>query len=432
MSQMTLCLIICLITVISFLWGKLTLATTAMCALMVFFLTGILDAQSVLSCFSNATGIMMVSMFIVAAGFNKTQFVKNVANMVGRAAKGSLTKVLIGYLGIAALLCQFIGSNLIPFCIVAPLLIATVESIGYKPSKVSYSLGIVCIITAITFPLGYGATVYAELNGYLEANGAVEQMSIWAPMISRLPLFVIIMIYAIFIAPRLAPDEPVVSTKAMNIDEVAGRQLNQKALPPFQEKCGYIIFFLVTLALLFSEQLGQPAWAICTMGALAMVITGVLSPKEAVDAMPMWVYLLFVGSIGMANALSVTGAGTAIGELLAGLAGGTRSSLLLYALFFLIPYIATQVMFNRTTMMILTPIVIQVCLALDANPIGPVIVVESASLAAFLSPMATGTVPYYMGLGGYDQKSILKMGAVPTLLCFVVTVVWNSIMFPLF
>ena len=138
------------------------------------------------------------------------------------------------------------------------------------------------------------------------------------------------------------------------------------------------------------------------------------------------------GSIGMANALSVTGAGTAIGELLAGLAGGTRSSLLLYALFFLIPYIATQVMFNRTTMMILTPIVIQVCLALDANPIGPVIVVESASLAAFLSPMATGTVPYYMGLGGYDQKSILKMGAVPTLLCFVVTVVWNSIMFPLF
>lgn len=37
--------------------------------------------------------------------------------------------------------------------------------------------------------------------------------------------------------------------------------------------------------------------------------------------------------------------------------------------------------------------------------------------------MATGTVPYYMGLGGYDQKTILKMDTIPPILCFVVTVV---------
>ena len=163
-----------------------------------------------------------------------------------------------------------------------------------------------------------------------------------------------------------------------------------------------------------------------------MVVTGVLKPKEAVAAMPMWVYLLFVGSIGMANALNITGAGAAIGNLLASWAGGTRSSLLLYSLFFLVPYIATQFMFNRTTMMILYPIVIQVCLSLGANPIGPVNVVQAAAFSAFLTPMATGTVPYYMGLGGYDQKTILKMGIIPTILCFVVTVVWNSIVFPLF
>jgi len=83
-------------------------------------------------------------------------------------------------------------------------------------------------------------------------------------------------------------------------------------------------------------------------------------------------------------------------------------------------------------MMILYPIVIQVCLALGANPIGPVIVIQAASFAAFLTPMATGTVPYYMGLGGYDQKTILKMGVIPSALCFVVTIVWNTIVFPLF
>ena len=432
MSQMTLCLMISLLTVVSFLWGKLTLGTTAMISLMAFFFTGILDAKAVLACFSNSTGIMIVAMFVVAAGFNKTQFVKNVANWVCKVAKGSLTKVMIGYTLIAALLCQFIFSNLIPFCIVAPLMIATVESMGYKSSKVIYSLGLVCIVCCGCLPIGGGATVAAELNGYLEANGATQQMSIWAPMISRIALFVVMLLYAIFVAPKLAPDAPVVAVREMNVDEVAGKQLNQAALTPFQERCGYIIFFLVTIGLLFSSQLKQPAWAICTVGALAMVVTGVLKPKEAVQAMPIWVYLLFVGSIGMANALSVTGAGAEIGNLMARWAGNTRSSLLLYSLFFLVPYIATQFMFNRTTMMILYPIVIQVCLALGANPIGPSIVVQAASLSAFLTPMATGTVPYYMGLGGYDQKTVLKMGIIPTLLCFVVTVVWNTIMFPLF
>lgn len=58
MTQMTLCLIICLLAVISFVWGTLTLGTTAMISLMLFFFTGILDANAVLSCFSNATGMM--------------------------------------------------------------------------------------------------------------------------------------------------------------------------------------------------------------------------------------------------------------------------------------------------------------------------------------------------------------------------------------
>ena len=432
MSQMTICLIICVLAIASFLWGKFSLGTTAITAMIAFLLTGVLDAEKVLACFSNSTGIMMVSMFVVAAGFNKTQLVKNVATFIGKAAKGSFTKVMFGYIVVAVLLCQFISSNLIPFCIVAPLMTKTFEEMGYSPSKVIYPLGIVCIITCMTLPLGGGATAAAELNGYLSANGAAEQMSIFAPMISRLPLLLCMTVYCIFFAPKMCPDKPVVAIEEMNLDKVAGKQLNQRAMPKFQETCGYLIFFAVTIALFLGKKVPYPTWVICTVGALAMVLTGVLSAKEAVNAMPWGVYFLFVGSIAMATALSETGAGAVIGNMVANLAGNTHSSLLLYTIFFLVPYIATQFMFNRTTMMILYPIVIQVCLALGANPIGPAIVIQAAAFSAFLTPMATGTVPYFMGLGGYDQKSILKMGIIPTLICFVVTVVWNSIMFPLF
>lgn len=233
---MTLCLIIAALTVASFLWGKFTLGTTAMISMMLFYLTGILDGPTVLACFGNSTAVMLIGMFVVAAGFNKTQFVKNVANWIAKVAKGSLTKVLFGYIVIAILLCQFISSNLIPFCIIAPLMINTVEQMGYKPSKVVYPLGIACVITCQALPLGAGATQYAQLNEYLASNGAVQQMSILDPMISRLPLVIIMAIYCIFIAPKFTPDEPVVSTSDMNVDAIAGKQLDKKAMAPFQEK----------------------------------------------------------------------------------------------------------------------------------------------------------------------------------------------------
>ena len=176
-------------------------------------------------------------------------------------------------------------------------------------------------------------------------------------------------------------------------------------MTPFQETCGYLIFFGVSLALLVSSNFGWPTWAICVIGAIAMVLTGVLKPKEATGAIPMWVYLLFVGSIAMANALSQTGAGELIGDFLASLAAKTgNNSLLIYLIFFLVPYIATQFMFNQTTQLILFPIVIQTCLALGANPIGPVILIQQASFASFMTPMATGTVPYYMGLADMTRR----------------------------
>lgn len=431
MSKLTICLIICALTCFSYLWGKFTLATSAMISMMLFLLTGCVDANAVLSSFGNSTGIMMVAMFVVAAGFSRTQFVKNLAGNISKVSKGNLTKVLIGYMLVAVLLCQFIQSNLIPFCILYPLLMATVEDMGIKSSKVMYSLGLVCIITTGVLPLGGGATVYAEMNGYLEANGANVLMAITDPMKARLPLMVIMTLYAIFLAPKFAPDNPVTDTKSVDLS-AAEKTLNQKPLPPFQENMGYIIFFGVSLALLFSSKIGLPIWEIAIIGAILVVVTGVLSPKEATQAMPIWVYLLYVGSIVMANALSSTGAGEAVGNMLAGFAGRLNSNILIYLMFFIVPFIVTQFIFNRSAMLIFYPIVIQTCLSLGANPIGPVICVQAACLSAFVTPMATGTVSYFMGAGGYDLRSVIKMSLLPILICCTVSVVWSSIAFPLF
>lgn len=96
MSSLTICIIICVLTMISYVVGKLPMGLTAMVSMMAFVLTGCLDPATAATYFGNTNGLMMMAMFVVAAGFNRTQFVRTMAASVNRIAKGSLIRVMFG------------------------------------------------------------------------------------------------------------------------------------------------------------------------------------------------------------------------------------------------------------------------------------------------------------------------------------------------
>ena len=75
------------------------------------------------------------------------------------------------------------------------------------------------------------------------------------------------------------------------------------------------------------------------------------------------------------------------------------------------PFLLTQFMLNRSVSAVFIPICLLTCSALGANPTGLVLLVNAASLTAFLTPMATPAVPMCMADGGYDLKSLFKSGA---------------------
>ena len=430
--QLIICLVISAITVAFYIYGKFPMAVVAMASVAAFLVTGCIDGASVLGYFGNNNGIMIMAMFVVAAGFNKTQFVKKVANGLNAFAKGSLTKIMLGYVLVAILLSQFIQSPVVVFGILAPLLTQTVESIGVKPSKVMFALGVASIPTCSAFPLGSGATVAAELNGYLAANEYTQfVVQLTDPMRARLPLVIVCALYCILLAPRLAPAEPIVAIEAKD-DRRAQAQVNKKQLPMFQEAAAFVIFFGTTVALIFQKAVGLDTWVICLIAGVLMVVTGVLSQDEAVAAMPTWMYLLFVGSLAMGGALTNTGAGQIIGDAVAAAADTMNNPFLIYLMFFLIPFLMTQVMQNRGVMLIFIPIAIQACKSMGANPVGVIICVQAACLTAFMTPMATAAVPYYMAAGGYDLKSVVKQSILPAILFCAVSVVWSAIAFPLY
>ncbi len=428
MSQLAICLIIFVVTIAGYCSGLYSLATISLTSLAALTLTGCLEAKEALGYFSNSNVIMIAGMCVVAAGFNRTQFCTNLADSISKVAKGSMSKMMLGYVLIGVLLSQFIQSPVVVFGIVAPMLIASAESMGISRSKVVFPVGVATICTCCTLPFGAGATIAAELNGYIESYGYTAHMvGFLDPMKARLPMLIIAIVYFAFFATRFSPEvSPVAAVDS-------GKKAKAKEpLKPFAEKAGIIIFFGDALALMFADKLHLATWQVCLIGALLMVLCGVLKPREATASLPMSMLLLIVGALAMAGALSGTGAGDLIGGMIANVVQGLGgNSYLVGIIFFIIPFILTQFMSNRGTMMIFHPIAIATCASIGGNPVGLMILIQAACLSAFMTPMATAAVPYIMEQGGYNQASMVKQGMLFAVIACVVSVGWIMTIFPI-
>ena len=211
-----------------------------------------------------------------------------------------------------------------------------------------------------------------------------------------------------------------------------GSAQTQKQLSPFADKMGIFLFFATVILLIFSAQLKLTTWWVSLMGALLMVLFGVLDSKTALRDIPWDMLMLFVGALALGTALTNTGAGEMIGNALATAVGGTTNSYVLGAVFFIIPFILTQFMLNRAVSAVFVPICLLTAKALDANPIGLVLLVNSASLTAFMTPMATPAVAMCMADGGYDLKSLFKSAWSITLILPIIYIPYTMTIFPCF
>ena len=435
-AQLIICLVIFVLTCAGYISGVWSLATVAMASVAVLSITGCLAVEDALACFSGSTVIMVGAMSVVAAGFSRTRLCAGLAAGISRIAGGSPSRVLLLYCILTMLLSQMVQSPVIVFGIVAPLCMAAAESMGVSGSGVALPLGVVAVSTCSTLPVGAGATQAAELSGYISAyydrlggfTGSVPAMGFFDPMLARLPMLILTVIYCAFIMPRFCPSRPSVSPAAGKTWDSTGKP----PLPLFSEIAGIAVFFATALALMLQARvfIFLTAWQICLIGAVFMVICGVLKPGEACQAVPLSMLLLIVGALAMAGALSGTGAGELIGGAIAGLVTGVRNNYAIGLIFFFFPFLLAQFMSNRGAMLIFFPIAIAAGHEIGGDPRGLLILIEAGALTAFMTPMPTAAVPYMMEYGGYSQKDLFRGGWLYALISCAVSVSWTMTVLP--
>ncbi|MGD8699419.1 MAG: SLC13 family permease [Gemmatimonadales bacterium] len=165
------------------------------------------------------------------------------------------------------------------------------------------------------------------------------------------------------------------------------------------------------------------------LGAVAMFVTGCVTPEEAYKDVD-WMVLVLLGSIiPLGIALQKTGAADLLAQNALALAMplGLHGVL---AAFFLLTSLLTSVLSNNAAAVVLTPVAIATAAGLDVSPLPFVIAVMIAASNSYATPIGYQTNTFIFGPGGYRFSDFLRVGAPLNLLMVAAATLVIPIFFP--
>ncbi len=160
-----------------------------------------------------------------------------------------------------------------------------------------------------------------------------------------------------------------------------------------------------------------PILHLSLLGAIALVVFGVLTPGEARSAVDMDVILVIAAAFGLGAALEVTGLATRFAGVLVGGAErfGTQGVLVGIVL---ATMALKNVISNNATAVLMFPIAIEAARSVGAAPRAFAVAVALAASASFLTPIAYQTNLMVYGPGGYRFSDYARLG-LPLIVLFL-------------
>lgn len=206
--QIIVAVLVTLAVFVGFLrdWGKPEVV--ALGGLVVLILFGMVGSESIGRIFSNPAPLTIGSMFVLSAALERTGVMERLALAFSRAAGRSLPQA-IGVLALIVIPLSAFTNNTPVVVVFLPILIAYSRSSGLPASKLLIPLSFLAILGGTMTLLGTSTNLLA--SGIAVSNG-MEPFGIFEITKLGACFAVIGTVYLLFIAPRLLPDRPTLSS----------------------------------------------------------------------------------------------------------------------------------------------------------------------------------------------------------------------------
>ena len=420
MSQITITLLFLLFAIVMFMWEKIPLGLTSMIVCVGLVVTGVLEWQTAFAGFIDSNVILFVAMFIVGGALFETGMANKIGGIVTHFAKTE-RQLIVAIMVIVGVMSGFL-SNTGTAAILIPVVIGIAVKSGYSRSR-------------LLMPLVFAAAMGGNLTligapGNMIAQSGMEGIGLKFGFFDYakvgVPILIVGIIYFAFIGYKFLPN------KEGSDEGIFDESKDFSHVPKWKQYLSLVILLLTLVGMIFEEQLGIKLCVIGCMGALALMITGVISEKDALASIDLKTIFLFGGTLSLAAALEQTGAGELIAEKVIGMLGDNPSPYVLTFVIFMLCCVMTNFMSNTATTALMVPIGISIAQGMGADPSAVLMACVIGGSCAYATPIGMPANTMVVTAGGYTFKDYAKAGVPMILVATVVSMILLPIFYPFF
>ncbi len=189
---------------------------------------------------------------------------------------------------------------------------------------------------------------------------------------------------------------------------------------PEKGRAALMIFVAtIILAVILPDLTG----AVMLGGALAMVLTRILTTEQAYSAIGWNSVFLVAGMLPMGIALTKTNAAGLMANAVVALLGGYGAPALLAGLF-IVTVLMTQAVNGAVVAAVIAPVAIRVAQQANINPRSLAMGVALAASMAFITPLGHPVNVLVMSPGGYNFRDYMKVGVPLSIILFVIVMIF--------
>jgi len=192
------------------------------------------------------------------------------------------------------------------------------------------------------------------------------------------------------------------------------------------------ILLLAVVGMIFEKQIGIKLHVTALIGALLVVVTGVMTDKQAYRAIDWTTIFLFAGMLPLAAAMAKTGAGKMIADVIIGIIGQDAGPYVLTGGLFFLSCALTQFMSNTASTTLLAPIGMAIAQGLGADPKAVLMAIAVAASCAFATPVGTPPNTLVFGPGNFRFMDYVKVGTPLIVICWILSVIILPMVWPFF
>lgn len=413
----TLCLLVFAIAM--FVWEKIPLAVTSMVVCVALVLTGVLDLKQAFAGFIDTNVILFVAMFIVGGALFETGMANKVGGVITHFAKTD-KQLIFTIMVVVGVMSGFL-SNTGTAAVLIPVVIGVAAKSGFTRSR-------------LLMPLVFAAALGGNLSligapGNLIAQSALQNIGSGFGFFEYakvgLPMLVCGIIYFLTIGYKFLPNNP-------NSSEVGsiGEQRDYSHVPRWKQILSLVVLIATILGMIFEKQTGISLAVAGCIGALVLVITGVLSEKQAYKAIDSQTIFIFGGTLALAKALEMTGAGKLVADQVIGMLGNNSSPFMLLVVVFALSVVMTNFMSNTATVALLVPVSLSIAAGMGADPRAVLMATVIGSSCAYATPIGMPANMMVLSAGGYKFVDYAKSGIPLIIVSTIVSLILLPILFP--